>query len=113
MPITFTANSATISTTEYSLPSVSTDRVAQTDDCILQAFIDLNAMAAGDEYELKVYEKVNGQTQRLCHQAVIAGAQSEPVFVTPTLLLGEGWDVTLKRTAGSDRVINWSLRKIT
>lgn len=112
MAITFVDDSASISTTEYSLPADSTTLAAQTDDCILQVWLGLSNMAAGDQYELKVYEKVL-TTQRLCHYAVFTGAQSPVGHVLPSLIVGNGWDVTLKRLAGSDRTIEWSLRKVT
>lgn len=113
MAITFTNDSATISSTEYSLPSDSTSRVAQTDDCILQAFIDFSAMAAGDGYVVKFYEKYDSAgTQRLVEQWSLAGAQSRPMFTTPSFVVGEGWDVTVTKVAGTDRSIAWSLRKV-
>jgi hypothetical protein len=114
MGISFTNDSATISTTEYSLPNDSTSLTPQTDDALLQAWIDFGAMIAGDEYEWKVYEKVagSGATQRVIATGRLLGAQASPV-VTPTLVVGEGWDVTVKRIAGADRSIGWSLRKVT
>ena len=114
MPFTFVNNSATISTTEYSLPSASTTRVAQTDKCVLQAFIDFNAMAAGDEYQVRIYEKqAAAGTQRIVEQWSLVGVQSTPLWTSPSLIVGEGWDVTVQRIAGTDRSIAWSLRKVT
>lgn len=107
-------NSASISTTEYSLPNNSTTLTPQTDDALLQVWIDFAAMTAGDEYEWKLYEKVNGggATQRVIARGLLVGAQSHPV-VTPSLIVVHGWDVTVKKLAGTDRTIGWSLRKIT
>jgi hypothetical protein len=114
MGITLVNDSATISTTEYSLPADTTTGVptSQTDDCLLQVWIDFGAMAAGDEYEWRLYEKVNAGTQRLVQVGRVMGAQSSPL-VLPTLILGDGWDVTVKKIAGTDRSIGWSLRKVT
>jgi hypothetical protein len=114
MAISFTDDSASISTSEYSLPADTTSGVptAQTDDCILQVWLGLSNMVAGDQYELKIYEKVLS-TQRLCHYQVFTGAQSPVGVILPTIIVGTGWDVTMKRLAGSDRTIEWSLRKIT
>lgn len=112
MAITFVNNSATISTTEYSLPANSTTLTAQTDDCILQVVLDLNALTATEQYEFKLYEKVNGGTARVCVYAVFSGAQPQPIYAAPSLIVGEGWDVTLKKLAGTDRAIPWSLRKV-
>lgn len=109
-------DSATISTTEYSLPADTTAGVptSQTTDGVFQVYLDLNALAAGDSYELKVYEKVQSAgTQRLVSKAYFVGVQSDPHFVMPTLILMHGWDVTLKKLAGTDRAIGWSIRQLS
>lgn len=106
-------NSASISTTEYSLTNNSTSIAAKTDDGVFQVFLDLNALAAGDEYELKVYEKVqSGGTQRGVYRAYFVGVQSEPHTVLPSLVLMHGWDVTLDKISGTDRTIGWSIRQV-
>jgi hypothetical protein len=113
MAISFTNDTATISTVEYSLPSDSTSRVAQTDDCVLEGFVDFGAMAAGDQYQIRMYEKVDAGTQRVISGCnwILTGVQSNPMFVIPSMMVGDGWDVTVLRLAGSDRTIGWSLRK--
>jgi len=116
MAITYTNDSASISTSEYSLPADTTTGVptAQTTDGIYQFWIDFANMVAGDQYRIRVYEKTDsGGTQRLAEEWILTGAQSKPMFVTPSLILGEGWDCTVLRTAGSDRSIAWSIRKVS
>lgn len=114
MGITFVNNSASISTTEYSLPANASGPTSQTDDCVLQAWIDFAGMAAGDQYQIRLYEKYAAAgTQRLAEEWILTGAQSKPMFVLPTQVVGEGWDVTVKKLAGTDRTIYWSLRKVT
>ena len=107
-------NSATISTTEYNLPTNNTSIGAVTDDGVYQVFLDLSALTNTESYELKIYEKVQAAgTQRVCHHATITFAQgSEPVYASPALILIHGWTVTLKKLAGTDRAIEWSIRKI-
>lgn len=108
-------NSATISTTEYSLPGNTTTGVpiSHTTDGVYQIFIDLNALAAGDQYELKIYEKVtSGGTQRLVATYNFVGAQGNPIWVSPSLIFLHGWDVTLDKIAGTDRSIAWSIRQV-
>jgi hypothetical protein len=113
MAITFTNDSASISTTEYSLPADASGPTAQTTDGVFQFFIDFANMAAGDQYQVRLYEKYDSNgTQRLVEEWILSGAQSKPMFVIPAVVLGEGWDVTVKRIAGSDRTIYWSIRKI-
>lgn len=112
MPITFVNGSATIGTTEYWLASNSTTKTDQTDDVILQVWIDFGNMAAGDEYEWRVVEKVNAGTQRTVVIGRVVGAQTSPVII-PGLVLGDAWEVGVKKIAGTDRSIAWSLRKVT
>lgn len=106
--------SATIGATEYSLPNNAAYSTgsARTEDGAYQLFLDLNALVAGDEYELAVYEKVNsGATQRkIVAVQRIVGPPPEPILVLPTLMLIHGWDFTLKKISGTDRTITWSIR---
>ena len=113
MTITTVDDSATIGGTEYSLPADTTSGVptSQTDDCFLQAWIYFVSTAAADIFEVKVYEKVL-TTQRLVTSFRIRGPTAT-VYVIPGLLLTNGWDVTVKKIAGTDRVCEWSLRKVT
>jgi len=104
-------NSATISTAEYSLPANTTTGVptSQTADGCYQVFIDLANLTATEAYELKVYEKItSGGTQRVIYSTVMIGANTP--MVLPAMILLHGWDVTLKKTAGTDRSIAWSIR---
>jgi hypothetical protein len=115
MAITYTNSSASISTSEYSLPAATISGVptSQTTDGIFQFLIDFGNMAAGDQYRIRLYEKCDSAgTQRLVEEWILTGAQSKPMFVIPSFILGEGWDVTVLRLAGSDRTIAWSIRKV-
>lgn len=105
-------DSASISTSEYSLPNDSTVLTPITADGIYQAFIYAVAMVAGDEFQIKVYEKVlAGGTQRVLFDVNIVGPQSGPVVV-PSLLLLHGWDITVKKISGTDRTVEWSIRAV-
>lgn len=114
MAVTITDDSATISTSEYSLPADTTTGVptSQTDDALLEVWIDLSAIVTGDSFLIRFYEKTagTGATQRKCQEWVCNTA------VVLTLQLGyvaHGWDVTVTKLTGTDRSIGWSLRKIT
>jgi hypothetical protein len=48
----------------------------------------------------------------LCYREVFDGAQSEPNFISPSFILLHGWTMTLIKIAGTDRAIDWSIRKI-
>jgi hypothetical protein len=91
-----------------------TTPAAQTDDAVIQVFIDgLTApMAKGDEFLIKVYEKVrSGGAQRIVYEATLSDAQSE-VFVTPHLTVVNGWDVTMTKISATNRTFDTSVRKI-
>lgn len=113
MAITFTNDSASISTTEYGLASDSTSITYQTTDGVYQLFLDLSNMAAGDQYKLKLYEKYDSAgTARVAEEWIFTGAQAKPGVFTPAFVLGEGWEFTMTKLAGTDRTIYWSIRKI-
>lgn len=106
-------NSASIGTTEYSLTNNATGVVAKTDDGVFQCYLDLNALVAGDQYELKIYEKVQSAgTQRVCDVMVFTGLQSKPNFILPSMIFMHGWDITMKKLTGTDRTIGWSIRQV-
>jgi len=115
MALTFTNDNATISTSEYSLPADTTSGVptAQTTTGTFQFWVDFAAMLAGDQYQVRLYEKYDsGGTQRTVEEWILRGVQSKPMLVIPSFILGQGWDLTVTRLAGSDRNIAWSIRKI-
>lgn len=105
---------ATVSTTEYSLPNDANYSAgsAKTDDGIFQVFIEMVNMAAGDEYQIRIYEKVRSTTtQRIIYEANLVGAQVGP-FVSIALILLHGWDVTMRKVTGTDRAFDWSIRQV-
>lgn len=109
----FSDAGTTISTTEYSLTNDSTTVATQTDDGVFQAFIDFNAMAAGDAYEIRILEKVtSGGTQRAIQTFSLVNVQLDPIWTHPPMVLLHGWDITVKKIAGTDRSIAWSIRKV-
>lgn len=112
MAISLTNGSATISTTEYWLASASTSKTDQTDDCMLTVWIDFANMVAGDQYKIRLVEKINAGTQRTVFEAIVSGAQAGP-WVMPAFIVGDGWEVGVIRLAGADRTVAWSLRKAT
>lgn len=98
--------------TEYSLVTDTAGPDADTTEGCYQAFIDLSDMIAGDIVRISMYEKArSGDTQRKIDSAYLAGAQAQPMFVTPPLLLKNGWDITIEALAGTITV-NWSIRKV-
>jgi hypothetical protein len=116
MAITYTDDSATVSTSEYSFPADTTSAVptAQTTQGIFQFFVYVASMAAADQFRFRLYEKAGSSaTQQLVEEWIISNAQSKPTFVTPSFILGSGWDFTALKVAGTDRTVYWSIRKIS
>lgn len=107
------AGTEAVSTTEWSMTTDTAGPDADATDGIYQAFVDLNALADGDRYEFRLYEKAQStDTQRLGYREVFQNAQAEPLFISPSFVLINGWDMTLIKVAGTDRTITWSIRKI-
>lgn len=107
--ITQSANSASVSTSEFYLVSNSTTKTDQTNDCDLQVFLDLSAMAAGDEYRFRIYEKVNAGTQAVVHEVTFVGAASQ-LYASPMFRLIDAWECSLIKVSGTDRTLKWSVR---
>lgn len=101
-----------VGATEHSCTTDTAGPDADTTDGVFQVFLDVSDMIAGDQLQIRVYEKVRSvSTQRIVYEAVLTGAQSEPVWVSPSLILLHGWDVTLDALAGTITV-DWSIRQV-
>lgn len=105
--------SETTSTTEWSCTTDTAGPDVETSDGVFQVWLLVSSMAAGDELEIKFYEKVQStDTQRVFYQANLVGEQEPPIWVSPSFVLMHGWDVTIKAVAGTP-TIDWAIRKIT
>lgn len=101
-----------VSVTELSITGGTSSIQAITDAGVYQLFLDLSPMAAGDVFEIKLYEKVrSASTQRVCQTWTVAHAQGDPNWVSDSFLLLNGWDFTIKKLSGTDRTIEGSVRK--
>lgn len=101
-----------VDTTEWSLTTDTSGPDADTTDGVFQAFLDLNDMIAGDQLQIRVYEKCrSGDTQRVVYEAILTGAQAQPMWVSPSLILLHGWDITADALAGTITVL-WSIRQV-
>jgi len=109
----FTLN-ASISTTEISVPTGTTysSGSPQTGDYTIQVLVSGQNLAAGDQFQIRVYEKVvSGGTQILFHEATLTGGQAKGLPI-PALMVMHGWDVTIKKISGTDRTIIASVRAV-
>lgn len=103
----------TVGSSELSIVSGTTSLQTITDDGVYQLWVDAGNMAKADEFRIRIYEKVEstGGTKKVVFQATLLGVQSE-VWVSPTLVLINGWDMTLTKLAGTDRAFDASIRKV-
>lgn len=108
------SNTNTIGATEFFIASNSTTKTKQTAVGLYQVFLDVNALAKSDEFELKMYEEVRdaATVDQVGMRALLKGARSLKIYSTPTLFLDNGWEFSLKKIAGTDRSIPASLRKV-
>jgi hypothetical protein len=102
-----------VSTTEHSMTTDTAGPDVDTTDGVFQVWLDVSDMIAGDQLQIRIYEKVrSGDTQRVVYEAVLTGAQAQPIWVSPSLIMLHGWDATLDALAGTITV-NWSIRQLT
>lgn len=104
----------TVGASELSIVSGTTSLQTVTDAGVYQLWLDDGGnMAKGDEFKVRLYEKVEatGGTKKVFFQQTISDAQSE-IFVTPTFILMNGWDMTIQKVSGTDRAFDASIRKI-
>lgn len=105
-------SAVTVGTSELSIVSGTTTLATDTTDGVYQLFVDASNMAKGDDFTIRIYEKVKGAgTKRVLFTATLSNAQAE-LFVTPTLILMHGWDMTLQKSAGTDRAFDASIRQV-
>jgi hypothetical protein len=116
----FTSGTKAVDTTEWSIADTSTANgeaystaTPLTDDGIYQLCLDVSDMIAGDQLQIRIYEKCrSGDTQRIAGQWILSGAQAEPLWFSPTLILLHGWDCTLDALAGTITIL-WSIRRVS
>jgi len=104
-----------VGTTEHSLATDTSYDTgdAQTTDGVFQVFLDVSDMVAGDELQIRGYEKCrSGDTQRRFFQGTLVGPQGDPIWVSPSFILMHGWDFTLDCIAGTTITVHWSIRQV-
>lgn len=85
-----------------------------TDDRIIQVVFDAAALAAGDVVEVRITEKaLSGGTARVAWIATAANALSEPLIVSPSMIVLHGWSVEARQTTGTVRSFPWSVRAVS
>jgi hypothetical protein len=114
-----TGTETVTSSSEWSLTTDTSSGSIDTTKGVYQTFLDLRNLTAStsggtDVFEFRVYEKVlTGSTQGLVYSARFAGPQGAPNWSSPSLVLMNGWDMTLKKITGTNESIDWSIRYVT
>ena len=104
-------SAVTVGATELSIVSGTTTLQSITTPGVYQLVIDAANMAKGDEFRVKLYEKCKAAgTKRVFAVWSLQGVQSE-LFITPTFMLLNGWDMTITKLVGTDRAFDASIRK--
>lgn len=105
--------SQTVGATERSLPLNGnySSGTPVTDDVVADFKIKILAMAAGDQFQFRVLEKVAGTGSTQYDLMPIAYLYfPEDTLVLPAMALMHGWDITGKKLAGTDRTVEFSAR---
>lgn len=113
MPITelFTGTE-NVGATEWSLATDSAGPSSQTTPGLVQAVIDVDDIADGEQLRLRAYEKVrSGDTQRKIWEFDMRHQQVERMIYTPPMILMHGWDFTLEALSGTI-TCHWSVRSL-
>lgn len=101
-----------VTNTEWSTVNDSSTIADVSTDGVFQLFLDLSDMVAGDQLRIRVYERVRGaDSQRVVYEAWAVGTQSLPIWVSPSLVLMNGWDFTLYGASGT-MTVTWSIRQV-
>jgi len=103
----------TVTADTWSMTADSTTIQTQTADGVYQAWVDMSTLLGGDRFQIEVMEKVQSAgTQRSVARWDIYNQQTDPIFVTPALMLMHGWDFLLNKSLGTDRSITWGIRNL-
>ena len=86
----------------------------ETNDYMVEGYIDLSALQAGDMVEIKEYIAVDGTNYQLFLKATFSDIQDQPVirFHTKTLLSSVKYKVTITQTSGTLRSFPYAFIKM-
>ena len=100
-----TRYSGTVSPSALNTETTVVEIGAQSDDYIVEGWIDLGALASGDAVVIKVYVAVDGVNYRTYATVTYSGAVSDPIirFHSMQLLYNMKFKVTITQTSGTLR----------
>jgi hypothetical protein len=109
----YSGTQAVDNVTEWYMTTDSGTPTAVTADGVYQIFLDLNDMVTGDQLRIDIQETVDGSTQRVVYRSIVYGPQPTPIWVSPTLVLTDGWNASLVMLSATTATIDWSIRAVT
>ena len=85
----------------------------ETDDYIVEGYIDLSQLESGDEVVVREYIAVDGTNYQKFLEVTFSGAQNEPVirFHSKILLYNMKYKITITQTAGTLRSFPYGFLK--
>jgi hypothetical protein len=100
-----TRYAGTVTPSALNTETVVVDIPAQTDDYIVEGYIDLGALASGDAVTIKEYIALDGVNYRTFVTASYSGPVGDPIvrFHAKTIYYGSPYRVTITQTAGTLR----------
>ncbi len=108
------SGSTSITTTEYFLPNASTTAAPIASAGLYELFMDLTNLVDGDIIQLTIYETtVSAGTQVVYDSKQISNQQTIPGYVYPPIILGNGWNMSLKMLSATARTVNWRISSVT
>jgi hypothetical protein len=95
---------------EYSIINNTTTIAASSDAGMYQLWVDFSALVAGDAYDIFLNEKAkSGGTQR--KELIGTALLGSGLWKSPALMLGHGWDFSIKKRSGSDQSLDITIRR--
>lgn len=106
------AGTKAVDATEWSFSTDTAGPDADATVGVFQVFLDTSDMVAGDQLQIRIYEKCRAaDPQRVIYEAILTGTMAS-TWVSPSLILLHGWDVTGTTLAGGTITVNWSIRQV-
>ncbi len=118
MPVTTCCSGVpTVGTTVVYTSSGTTTQGTPLTAGFYQLFIDITPIAAGDEFLIQVIDKCRSSDAgaSVIEEWYLEGVQSGggmAAHITPIFLLYHAGDFTLKKVAGTDRSLNYNVRRV-
>lgn len=86
---------------------------AESTAAVIQVWLDLNNFVIGDMSRLKIKSKArSGDTQRIVWTDYFSYAPTSKIYISPLIVVGHDWDVSIEQTDGTGRAVPWSIRKL-